>query len=211
MRAFASRRVCATVALAAVLACTTGLVAQDRPVYVVDTDPAPAQIEDGTFFLVGGLIATMVRNRHTSPVQVTLRAWVFDQAGRFKGTNVHCVAEWFDRGTRRLVNASLDVRDLASTDSVAVGIERVIADRREWLMSDSADTGVRLARDRGRGGGRRLRLDERRNEGVPATICPCDCQSTAASCEAQCFETGLRAFTCSPVAFDGCSASCSCK
>ena len=131
MRAFARRRDCATAVLAAVLVGTTGLVAQDRPVYVVDTDPAPAQVEDGTFFLVGGLIATMVRNRHTAPVQVTLRAWVFDQAGRFKGTNVHCVAEWFDRGTRRLINAPLDVRDLASTDSVAVAIVRVIADRRE--------------------------------------------------------------------------------
>ena len=59
---------CATAALAAVLVCATGLVAQDKPVYVVDTDPAPAQIEDGTFFLVGGLVATMVRNRHTAPV-----------------------------------------------------------------------------------------------------------------------------------------------
>ena len=133
------------------LFCTTGLVAQDKPVYIVDTDPAPAQIEGGTFFLVGGLIATMVRNRHTSPVQVTLRAWESYQAGRFKGTNVHCVADWFDRGTRRLVNAPLDVRDLASTDSVAVAIERVIADRREWLMADSADIGVRLARDGSRG------------------------------------------------------------
>jgi len=186
-------------------------VAQDRPVYVLDTDPAPAQIDGGTFFLMGGLVATMVRNRHTAPVQVTLRAWVFDQGGRFKGTNAHCVAEWLDRGTKRVISAPLDVRDLTSTDWVTVAIERVIADRREWLIADSADIGVHLARDRGLGRGRRLRLEERSTEGAPATICPCDCQSIAASCEAQCVDTGLRAFTCSPVTFDGCSASCSCK
>ena len=78
-------------------------------------------------------------------------------------------------------------------------------------MADSAEDGVSLARQRGLGAGRRLRLEERRTEGVPATICPCDCQSTAASCEAHCFDTGLRAFTCTPIALDGCSASCSCK
>ena len=109
MRAPARRRVCVTAALAAVLVCATGLVAQDKPVYVVDTDPAPAQIEGGTFFLVGGLVATMVRNRHTAPVWVTLRSWVFDQSGRFKGTNAYCVAESLDRGTRRVISAPLDV------------------------------------------------------------------------------------------------------
>jgi len=210
MRAPARVRACAATALVAVLVLTTGLVAQDKPVYVVDTDPAPARIEEGTFFLIGGLMATSVRNRHTAPVLITLRAWVFDQAGRFKGTNSYCVAEWLERGTRRVLSAPLDVRDLVATDSVSVAVERVISDRRQWLMADSADAGVRLARQRGLGAGR-LRLDEQRTEGVPATICPCDCQSTAALCEARCFDTGLRAFTCSPVAVDGCSASCSCK
>ncbi len=210
MRASARRRVSVTAALAAVVFCTTGIIAQDKPVHVVDTDPAPAQIEGGTFFLVGGLVATSVRNRHTAPVWVTLRAWVFDQAGRFKGTNAYC-AEWLDRGTRRVISAPLDVRDLVSTDSVTVAVERVISEGREWSLADSAEDGVSLARQRGLGAGRRLRLEERRTEGVPATLCPCDCRSTAALCEAHCFDTGLQAFTCTPIAFDGCSASCSCK
>ena len=211
MRAPARRRVCVTAALAVVLVWTTGLFAQDKPIYVVDTDPAPAQIEGGTFFLVGGLVATMVRNRHTAPVWVTLRFWVFDQSGRFKGTHAYCVAESFDRGIRRVTSASLDVRDLVSTDSVTVAVERVIAEGRQWTMSDSAEDGVSLARQRGHGAGRRLRLEEQRASGLPATICPCDCQSTAASCEARCFDTGLKAFTCTPIALDGCSASCTCK
>ena len=211
MRAPARRRVCVTAALAVVLVCTTGLVAQDKPIYVIDTDPAPAQIDGGTFFLVGGLVATMVRNRHTAPVWVTLRSWVFDQSGRFKGTQAYCVAESFGRGTRRVISAPLDVRDLISTDSVTVAVERVIAEGRQWTMADSAEDGVSLARQRGHGAGRRLRLDEWRAAGVPATICPCDCQSTAASCEAHCFDAGLRAFTCTPIALDGCSASCTCK
>ena len=142
MRAPARRRVCVNAALAAVLVCTTGLFAQDKPIYVVDTDPAPAQIEGGTFFLVGGLVATMVRNRHTAPVWVTLRFWVFDQSGRFKGTHAYCVAESFDRGMRRVTSASLDVRDLVSTDSVTVAVDRVIADGRQWTMADSAEDGV---------------------------------------------------------------------
>jgi hypothetical protein len=193
------------------LFCVTDLVAQDRPVYVVDTDPAPARIEGGTFFLVGGLVATSVRNRHTAPVWITLRAWVFDQAGRLKGTNTYCVAEWLDRGTRRVISAPLDVGGLVSSDSVTVAVERVISDGREWTIADPAEDGVSLARQRGHGAGRRLRLEERRTEGVPATPCPCDCQSTAARCEAHCSDTGLSAFTCTPIAFDGCSASCSCK
>ena len=211
MRAPARCRVCVTAALAAVLVCATGLVAQDKPVYLVDTDPAPAQVEGGTFFLVGGLVVTMVRNRHTAPVWVTLRSWVFDQSGRFKGTNAYCVTESLDRGTRRVISAPLDVGDLVSTDSVTVAVERVISEGRQWTMADSAEDGVSLARQRGLGAGRRLRLEERRTQGVPATLCPCDCQSTAALCEAHCFDTGLRAFTCTPVALDGCSASCSCK
>ena len=173
--------------------CTTGLVAQDKPVYVVDTDPAPAQIEGGTFFLVGGLVATSVRNRHTAPVWVTLRAWVFDQAGRFKGTNAYCVAELLDRGTRRVISAPLDVRDLVSTDSVTVAVERVISEGREWTMADSAEDGVSLARPARawrRPAGCVSRSDAPR--ACLPLLCPCDCQSTAASCEAHCFDTGLQ-------------------
>ena len=211
MRAPASRRVRATAALAVVLACAGDLAAQDKPIHVVDTDPAPAQIEGGTFFLAGGLVSTMVRNRHSAPVLITLRAWVFDHAGRFKGTNSYCVPDWLDRGTRRVSSAPLDVRDLVSTDSVTVAVERVVSDRRQWTMADAAEASVGMARQRGFGAGGRLRLDERRTEGPPPIPCPCECQSTAASCEAQCFDTGLRAFTCTPVVLDGCSASCSCK
>lgn len=211
MRAPAGRRGCATAAFAVVLACAAALVAQDRPVHVVDTTPAPAEIVEGTFFVFGGVLRTSVRNRHTAPVLVTLRAWVFDHAGRLKGTNAYCVGDLLDRGGRRVVTAPLDVRDLVSTDSVSVAVERVYADRRQWTMADSAQTGVSVARQRARGAGGRLRLDERPIDGLPAAACPCDCQSVAASCEAHCFDTGLRAFTCSPVDFDGCSASCSCK
>jgi hypothetical protein len=211
MGALWGRRACATAALAAVLACAPDLFAQDKPIRVVDTDPAPAQIEGGTFFLFGGLVSTMVRNRHTSPVLVTLRLWVFDQAGRLKGVNSYCVPEWLDRGLRRVISVSLEVRDLVSTDSVTVGVERVASDRLQWSMADSAEAAVGLARPRGLGTGGPLRLDERHTEGPPAIPCPCECQSTAASCEAQCFDTGLRAFTCTPVVLDGCSASCSCK
>ena len=178
---------------------------------MIDTDPAPVRIEEGTFFLVGGLVAAMVRNRHTAPVLISLRSWVFDQAGRFKGTNAYCVPEWLDRGTRRVISTPLDVRDLVSTDSVTVAVERVIADGRQWTMADSAEVGVGLARQRRHGAGRTLRIEERRTEGPAATLCPCDCQSSAAACETHCIDTGLRAFTCTPVGFDGCSASCSCK
>ena len=211
MRAVERRRASATVVLAAGLAAATGLLAQDRPIGVVDTDPAPARIEGGTYFFVGGLVSSMVRNRHTAPVRVTLRAWVFDQAGRFKGTNAYCVPEWLERGTRRVISASLDVRGLAATDSVTVGIERVASERQEWAMADAPAVGVELARQRGRGAGGRARLHERPIDGPPEVGCPCECQSIAAACEAQCSATGLRAFTCTPVAVDGCSASCSCK
>jgi hypothetical protein len=197
-----SLRVAAVLAIA--LGWGTGTVAQDRPIDILDTVPAPARIEGGIFFLVGGLVATMVRNRHTAPVQVTLRAWVFDQSGRLKGTNAVCTAELLDRGTRRAFNAPLEVR-------VTVAVERVVAERREWTLAEPAETAVGLARDAVRRGGQTLRLTEQRTEGLPEVACPCDCSSIAASCEAHCFDTGLRAFTCSPSGFDGCSASCSCK
>ena len=211
MRAPARRHLCATTACAVVLASAAALVAQDRPVHIVDTTPAPAEIVEGTFFLFGGLVRASVRNRHTAPLLITLRFWVFDQRGRLKGTNAYCVSELFDRGIRRVVSVSLDVRDLDSTDTVSVAVERAYADRRQWTMADSAETGVRVAGQRARGAGGRLRLEERPTDGLPDLACPCDCQSTAASCEAHCFDRGLRAFTCSPVDFDGCSASCSCK
>jgi hypothetical protein len=211
MRAPVRHRLCATTAVAVVLACAAGLVAQDRPVRVVDTAPAPAEIVEGTFFLFGGVLRTTVRNRHTAPVLVTLRAWVFDHDGRLKGTNSYCNGESLERGDRRVVTAPLDIRDLASTDSVSVAVERAYADRRQWTMGDSAETGVRVAGQRARGSGGLLRLEEGPTDGLPAVACPCDCQSTAALCETHCFDRGLRAFTCSPLAFDGCSASCSCK
>ena len=102
------------------------VVAQDKPIHILDTEPAPAQIVGGTYFLVGGLVAAMVRNRHTAPVQLTLRAWVFDQSGRLKGTNAFCIAELLERGTRRMFNSTLEVRDLLSTDAVTVSVERVV-------------------------------------------------------------------------------------
>lgn len=208
MRALACR-VC--LGLLVVAGCARDVVAQDRPVVILDTDPAPAEIVDGTFFLSGGQVTMRVRNRHTSFVDLTLRVWVFDHDGRFKGTNSSCIPEPLERGTRRVISVILDVRDIASTDAAVVGVERAVSDRREWTMADSAETGVRVARQRASGFGGRLRLDERPNAGLPATPCPCECQSIAASCEAQCFEHGLRAFTCTPVTFEGCSASCSCK
>jgi hypothetical protein len=205
------RRAWATAALAAAMACAPELFAQDRPIDVIDTEPAPARIDGGTFFLVGGQVRIMVRNRHTSPVLVTLRLWVFDQAGRLKGVNSYCVPEWFERSMRRAINVSLEVRDLVSTDSVTVGVERVASDRMQWSMTDSAEVAVGLARQRGLGTGGQLRLDERHTQGRPSIPCPCECPSIAASCEAQCFDTGLHAFTCTPIVLDGCSASCSCK
>jgi hypothetical protein len=94
---------------------------------------------------------------------------------------------------------------------VTVGVERVASDRLQWSMADSPEAAIGLARQHGLGAGGRLRFDERPTDGPPSIPCPCECQSTAASCEAQCFDTGLRAFTCTPVVLDGCSASCSCK
>jgi len=211
MRALARRRAFAAGALVTVFGFAVPAVAQDRPIIVVDSDPAPARVEGGTFFLFGGSVVAMVRNRHTSPVLVTLRLWVFDQAGRLKGTNTYCTPDWFDRGTRRAIRVLLEVRDLVSTDNVSVGVVEVISDRVRWTALSSAEDGVSLARQRVLGSGGLLRLDERRTDGAPTVACPCECESAAASCEAQCFDTGLRAFTCTPVAFDGCSASCSCK
>lgn len=207
------RRVCATVVLVAVLGGVTGLPALDRPIRIVETDPAPARIDDGTYFFVGGLVTSMVRNRHTAPVRVTLRAWVFDQAGRMKGTNAYCVPERLERGTRRVISLPLEVRGLAATDSVTVAVERVVSDRVVWTMADPVDVGASLARRGGVGG--RARLTEQRADVALDTAldtgCPCDCASIAEACEAHCGVTGLSAFTCTPSTFEGCSASCSCK
>lgn len=110
---------------------------------------------------------------------------------------------------RRVIHAPLEVRGLASTDAVTVAVERVVSDREVWTMADPAGVGASLARRGGVGG--RARLDEQRTAGAADLDCPCDCDSIAEACEAHCGATGLGAFTCSPVTFGGCSASCSCK
>jgi hypothetical protein len=196
---------------ALVVAAAAELRAQDRPVYVVDTDPAPAMIQGGTFFLVGGQLALSVSNRHSAPILVTLRAWVFDQAWRLKGTHTHCLPEWLDRGIRRVVTMAVEVRNLTATDNVVVGIDRVAAGRHRWQTMASPEAAVAEARRAGAGGSRPLRMDATAADEAPAVPCPCECEPVAAECEAHCGATGLRAFTCSPIVLDGCSASCSCK
>ena len=98
-----------------------------------------------------------------------------------------------------------------SSDVVVVAVERVVAEGREWTWADDDETASSIARRTSRGVGRRLRLDERRVDGTPAVKCPCECPTIGAWCEQQCAAIGLRAFTCSPAAADGCSASCTCK
>jgi hypothetical protein len=192
------------------LAFAQSAAAQDKPVSVVDTDPMPVSIEAGTFFLFGGQVTLSVRNRHTAPVIVTLRAWVFDQRGRLKGTTSYCVAEWIDRGTRRVLSFTLDVAGLVSTDDVTVGVEQVVSERQSWGVADGPDVAVAQAQRGGLGGRGRLRLEEWRTDAA-STPCPCECRAVAAACESQCAELGLKAFSCSPIVLDGCSASCSCK
>jgi len=190
-------------------ACTAA--AQDKPVSIVDTDPMPVAIQAGTFFLMGGQVTLSVRNRHSAPVFFTLRAWVFDQAGRFKGTTSYCTAEWLDRNTRRIQSFALDVDGLVSTDDVTVGVEQVVSERQAWGLIEGPDDGVAQARRGGLGGRGRLRMEEWRIDARPATPCPCECRAVADACESLCAETGLKAFTCAPIVLDGCSASCSCK
>lgn len=193
------------------LAFAQSAAAQDKPVSVVDTDPMPVSVEAGTFFLFGGQVTLSVRNRHTAPVIATLRAWVFDQRGRLKGTTSYCVAEWIDRGTRRVLSFNLDVAGLVSSDDVTVGVEQVVSERQSWGVADGPDVAIAQARRGGIGGRGRLRLEEWRTDSATATPCPCECRAVAAACESQCAELGLKAFTCSPIVLDGCSASCSCK
>ena len=194
-----------------VLAFAELAAAQDKPVAVLDTDPMPVSIEAGTFFLVGGQVTVSVRNRHTAPVIPTLRAWVFDQRGRLKGTTSYCITEWLDRGTRRLLSFTLDVDGLLSTDDVTVGVEQVVSERMAWGTIEDPDASVTQARRGGLGGRGRLRLEQWPPDSRQVTPCPCDCRAVADACEAHCADLGLKAFTCAPIVLDGCSASCSCK
>jgi hypothetical protein len=199
------------VLLVLALASAQVAAAQDKPISVVDTDPMPVMVEGGTFFLFGGQVAVSVRNRHTERVLVTLRAWVFDQRGRLKGTTSYCMGEWLDRGTRRVQSFALDVQGLVSSDEVSVGVEQVIAERKGWSILEQPADATTQARQGVMGARRRLRLEEWPNDGRPLTPCPCECQAVAVSCESHCADTGLKAFTCAPAIPDGCAASCSCK
>ena len=183
--------------------------AQDRPVHVIDTDPARVAVDGGTFFLAGSQVAVSVRNRVGEPVLVTLRAWAFDQDGRFKGSTTYCTPEWLDRGTRRLTTLSLETGGLQASDRVVVGVLHAAAARRRWQVVAGPEGLVAQARDAGAGRAR-LRMEERPASGPPSTPCPCGCEQAAASCDAQCAGAGARAFTCAPVMLDGCSAGCTC-
>ena len=132
--------------------------AQDKPVHVIYTDPAPAAIEEGTYFQQTGLVAMAVRNRHTAPVFVTIRAWVFSENGRLRGTTTVCVAEPLERDTKRASSLSLDMPGLESSDAVAVAVVRAQDDRQRWDMIGVESDAVALARSRALGRGGRIRL-----------------------------------------------------
>ena len=182
---------------------------QDKPVLVADTDPAPVVIDGGTFFLASGQVAMSVRNRHTAPVLVTLRAWVFDRNGRLRGTGTYCVPEWLDRGTRRVMTMMLGVQDIETSDEVVVAVDSAASDRRQWRAAGQ-DVLAQARRVRSGFPGR-LRLDEQPTTGPAPRSCPCECDAVAEACDAWCAGSALRAFTCDPVMIDGCSASCSCR
>jgi hypothetical protein len=187
------------------------VAAQDKPVHVVDTDPAPVAIEEGIFFQQTGLVTMAVRNRHTSPLIVTIRAWAFTDSGRLRGTTTLCVSEPLDRGTKRISSLSLEVRGLETSDGVAVAVVHALDDRQQWDVADVESDAATVARSRALGRGGRLRLTATPVRGPSATACSCELTAAAASCDAQCAETGLGAFTAAPTVFGGCSASCSCK
>lgn len=187
------------------------VAAQDKPVHVVYTDPAPVEIEEGTFFQETGLVTMAVRNRHTLPLIVTIRAWAFIESGRLRGTTTLCVSEPLDRGTKRISSLSLEVRGLETSDAVAVAVVHAHDDRQQWDVADVESDAAALARSRALGRGGRLRLTATPVSGPSATPCACELTLAEASCDAQCADTGLGAFTAAPTAFGGCSASCSCK
>ncbi len=191
---------------------TVGLGAQDRPILTLTPESSPVVLDEGIFFLVGQLASMSVSNRYTEPVLVRLRAWIFDQAGRFKGTNGYCSGEWLDRSMRRVISIPIEVRDLTSTDTVVASIDSVLSDGRQWAVRESIAEQLEAARVRAASGGGRLALQETDRPDVAAgEFCPCECPAIAQACEAFCFETSLQAFTCSPTATSGCSASCTCK
>jgi len=185
--------------------------AQDKPVHVIYTDPAPAAIDEGTYFQQTGLVAMAVRNRHTSPLFVTIRAWAFSENGRLKGTTTVCVSEPLDRDTRRISSLSLEAPGLESSDAVAVAVVKAQDDRQQWNMLGVESETVALARSRALGRGGRIRLAATPISESPATPCACEMTAAEAACNAQCVDTGLGAFTAGPTVFGECSASCSCK
>jgi hypothetical protein len=202
-------RISATVAIATLVALTTG--AADRTAGVITPDGSPVWIDPwrATLFDTPALWVS-ITNRHSAPVAFTLRVWVFDQSNQLRGTTSWCVSTPVDRSMRGVFHIPLEIRGVTARDRGVVTVESAVGGRVRWALRETPEEQLAAALDNVRGSSGRLsmeRLD--RDEHEPFT-CPCECPQVQAMCEQTCAH-GVGAFACNPMDLNGCAAACTCK
>ena len=139
-------RMCATVAIATLVALTTG--AADRTAGVITPEGSPVWIDPwrATLFDTPALWVS-ITNRHSAPVAFTLRVWVFDQSNQLRGTTSWCVSTPVDRSMRGVFHIPLEIRGVTARDRGVVTVESAVGGRVRWALRETPEEQLAAALD----------------------------------------------------------------
>ena len=205
------RRIGVWIACWCVLTTAAGSIAADRDAEVITPRGSPIWLDPLRALLFDSpAVLMMAENQHSQPAAFALRVWIFDPDLRLKASLDYCGVERLDRRRRRSVYVPIEIPGVTLRDRAVITVARAASGETTWRLRESDAEQLAAARETARGSGGQLTF-EREDGGTGAWECPCEPDTTAASCEARCVDSGPAAHRATRLLNAGCAASCICR
>ena len=206
-RRYSATRLTATLTL---FACIVALFAADRPARVITPEGSPIWLDPlRTLVFDAPLLAVMLRNGHSQPVNYALRLWVFDESRHLKGIQDSCTHDAIGGHSRTQIGVPIAIAGVTLRDSFVVSVTAAASGQASWSLREDAPTQLEAALAASRGWTTRLTF-QREAASPGKWNCPCDCAALDAACEQRCAPAGRASSSCYRTVDGGCSVACTC-
>ena len=121
------------------LACSVALFAADRPARVITPEGSPIWLDpQQTLVFDTPLLAVMVRNEESQPVNYALRLWVFDESAQLKGTQDFCTYDAMGGHSRGRIVVPITIAGVTLRDSTVVSVTAAASRQASWSLREDA-------------------------------------------------------------------------